>query len=197
MSTLLSFRERTKKIEGWLSEAETDLLMVTTIQACASFGPRPNIVEIGSYQGKSTVAIGGVVKALFPLAKVFAIDPHDGVVGALDKEVQEFPPSLLMFRRNIETAGLGDVVELIRDFSYNVKWFLPIHMIFIDALHDYSSVSADFRHFFRWVVPQGHVAFHDYSEHFPGVVKFVDELVATGECKRLTLSDSLIVIQKI
>lgn len=197
MLMITSLIHRVKKIEGWLSEPETDLLISTTIKTCVDFPPQQNILEIGSYHGKSTVAMGNVVKSLFPKAKVFAIDPHNGVVGAADQGLQKLAPSLQMFRNNIEAEGLSDVVELIRDFSFNVRWSQPIHMIFIDGLHDYPSVAKDFGHFSKWIVPQGYIAFHDYADYYPGVMAFVNELLAMGEYEKISLAGSLIVLQKI
>ena len=193
ISSLIS---RVKKIEGWLSEQETDLLISTTIKTCVDFAPQQNILEIGSYHGKSTVAMGNVVKSLFPKARVYAVDPHNGVVGATDQGLQKLPPSLQMFKQNIEAEKLSDVVEMIRDFSYNVRWDKPIHMMFIDGLHDYPSVAKDFWHFSEWIVPGAFIAFHDYADYYPGVMAFVNELLATDEYVKIELAGSLIVLQK-
>jgi glycosyltransferase involved in cell wall biosynthesis len=188
---------RVKKIGGWLSEAETDLLIAVAIKTGTQFPAPQHIVEIGSYQGKSTVALGNVVKYLFPLARVFAIDPHEGVVGAADQGLQKLAPTLQQFKKNIETEALTGVVELIQDYSYNVAWRKPIHMVFIDGLHDYPSVARDFRHFEEWIVPGGYIAFHDYADYYPGVKKFVHVILDAGNYKKIQLADSLIVIQKL
>lgn len=196
MLLVSSLINRVKKIQGWLSEQETDLLIATTIKTCVDFPARQNILEIGSYHGKSTVAIGNVIKSLSPMGKVYAIDPHNGVVGATDQGLQKLTPSLQMFRQNIEAEALGDVVETIRDFSYNVQWDKPVHMMFIDGLHDYPNVARDFSHFAKWIVPGGYVAFHDYADYYPGVVAFVNELTATDAYTKIELAGSLIVIQR-
>jgi len=67
----------------------------------------------------------------------------------------------------------------------------------IDGLHDYGSVSADFLHFESFLADSALVAFHDYADYFPGVRKFVDELLVTGRYKTLTRADSLIVLRKL
>ena len=60
------------------------------------------IVEVGSYCGRSTVVLGSVVQSLrLDDARVYAIDPHDGKLGALDQGVEQLPPSLDKFHRNI------------------------------------------------------------------------------------------------
>ncbi len=185
-----------KKIEGWLSEGEADLLISTTLKAGIELPAPHAIVEVGSYQGKSTVLLGSVVKAYFPRSKVYAIDPHNGVVGAVGQLIESLSPTLENFKRNIEEAGIGEVVQLIKDFSFNVSWGKPISLLFIDGLHDYPNVSRDFWHFANWVMAGGYIAFHDYADYYPGVKAFVNELLRTEKYVSVQISDSLIVIQK-
>ena len=63
-------------------------------------------------------------------------------------------------------------------------------------MHDYASVCADFRHFETSLAPGGYVAFHDYADYFPGVVKFVHELLATPLYRLVGRTGSMIVLRK-
>src|SRR5690606_6009616 len=81
----LPLLNRIKAIDGWLDDQEADLLMSTALKACIDLPSPHHIVEIGSYHGKSTVVLGNVVKHFFPAARVYAIDPHEGNVGASDQ----------------------------------------------------------------------------------------------------------------
>jgi glycosyltransferase involved in cell wall biosynthesis/predicted O-methyltransferase YrrM len=188
---------KVKQIEGWLDDQEADLLMSTAIKACIDLPASQAIVEIGSYQGKSTVLLGTVVKNYFPQGRVYAIDPHEGVVGAADQGLQSTPPTLVRFRQNIEAAGLSAVVETIKEFSFNVQWNKPISLLFIDGLHDYPNVARDFWHFVDWVKQGGYIAFHDYADYYPGVQAFVNEILAGGAYRKVQLANSLMVVQKI
>jgi predicted O-methyltransferase YrrM len=188
---------KVKETEGWLSENEADLLLSVTLKSCTGLPPPHHIVEIGSYKGKSTVLLGSVVKAYFPSAKVYAIDPHEGMVGAADEGIQSIGPSLESFRRNIADAGIADAVELIRDYSYQVAWERPITLLFIDGLHDYFNVARDFWHFADYIVDGGYVAFHDYADYYPGVMAFVDELLAMDIYREVHLESSMMVVQKL
>ncbi|MBL4674757.1 MAG: class I SAM-dependent methyltransferase [Mucilaginibacter sp.] len=188
--------EKVKNVSGWLHEAEADALMSATLKACIEL-PSPNvIVEVGSYQGKSTVLFGSLLKTYFPDARVYAIDPHEGVVSNNDTELGGLPPTLDAFKRNINAAGLDEQVELINDYSFNVIWDKPISLLFIDGLHDYLNVSRDFKHFAQWISPGGYVAFHDYANYFPGVMQFVDETLATQSYTESGRAGSIIVLQK-
>lgn len=194
--TIFPLLDRIKKIEGWLSDKEADLLLASAIKACHTL-PRPHrLVEVGSYQGKSTVVLGSVAKALFPDAKVYAIDPHEGVVGATDQGLQQVQPTLNNFKKNIQSAGLSDVVVLLKDYSYRVAWKDAISFLFIDGLHDYPNVARDFWKFSPFLATGGYVAFHDYAHYYPGVQAFVDEIISSGDYRKVQLAESLMVVQK-
>ncbi len=45
-------------------------------------------------------------------------------------------------------------------------------------------------------MPGGYVAFHDYVEAFPGVVRCVTEALASGRFLKVEQAESLIVLQK-
>lgn len=186
-----------KGIEGWLADKEAELLFSVMLKACTSLDRPHQIVEIGSFQGKSTVVLGSVAKAYFPDAKVFAIDPHEGKVGAIGQGIQQVTPTLEKFKQNIEKAGLNDVVVLMKDYSFNILWEDPITFLFIDGLHDYPNVARDFWKFSPFVVPGGYVAFHDYADYYPGVQAFVDEILSVGHYIKIHLAESLMVVQKV
>ncbi len=197
MLTTFSLIDKIKNIEGWLDDKEADLLISLTLKAGKEITSAQAILEIGSYQGKSTVLLGSVVKEHFPNVKVYAIDPHEGTVGAVDQGIYTLSPTLEVFNRNIKEAGLSEVIKVIKDYSYNVKWETPISLMFIDGLHDYPNVARDFWQFSDWVCPNGYVAFHDYSDYYPGVQTFVNELLATGTYRKINKAESLIVVQKL
>ncbi len=195
MLLLLPLFNKTLKIEGWLDIEEADLLLSTTLRCCIELSQPHNLVEIGSYKGKSTVILGSVVRALFPDSKVYAIDPHMGIVGAEGQDLRVLESSLQMFNYNIEKEGLNDVVELIKECSFNVNWDKPISLLFIDGLHDYVNVSRDFNHFSKYLRIGGYIIFHDYAEYYPGVMKFVNELLKNRSYEKVYHLKSMFVVR--
>ena len=107
-----------------------------------------------------------------------------------------FPPSYEKFRQNIKEAGLTEHVAIIRDHSCNIRWEQPVLLLFIDGLHDYANVSRDFYHFANRVSNGGYVAFHDYADYYPGVKKWVDELLKTKNYLKINNVGSLVILQK-
>ncbi len=185
-----------RKVEGWLEDEEADLLISATAKALSHLAEPHAIVEIGSYCGRSTIVLGSVARSISPKTRVYAIDPHDGVVGALDQQISVGEPTLHKFKRNISEAGLSNTVEIIQKHSFEVLWDKPISLLLIDGLHDYTNVARDFYHFENRVVPDGYVVFHDYADYYPGVVAFVNEILNSGKYSRLLCVKSLMVVQK-
>ena len=188
---------RMRQVEGWLDDAEGDLLLASAARALNDHGASAGIVEIGSYCGRSTTVLGCAVEALCPDARVFAVDPHDGKVGSDDTSIQTVGPSFDRFQRNLAAAGITECVVPIRKCSFEVEWSDPISLLLVDGLHDYTNVARDFFHFEQHVVPGGLVAFHDYADYYPGVKAFVNEVLATGFYQRVAIAASLIVVQKV
>jgi len=187
---------RMRAIEGWLEDDEAEVLAAATVRALEELSAPHAIVEIGSYCGRSTVVLGSAAQAHQPDARVYAIDPHDGVVGALDQGLQSGPSTLGRFQQNVADAGLRDVVVTIQRRSFDVAWNQPVSMLFIDGLHDYANVSRDFHHFEAHVVPGGYVAFHDYAGYYPGVKTFVNELLASGGYEQVVCVRSMMLLRK-
>lgn len=187
---------RMTEIRGWMEPAEAELLMASAEHALSASPQGATVVEVGSHCGRSTAALGSVVAALRPGAAVYAVDPHAGVVGALDRGLEAGPPTLEEFQRNMRNWGLAEVVRVVPQASCDVEWDQPIGFLFIDGLHDYANVARDFLHFEAWLVAGGLAAFHDYAEYYPGVQQFVDELVREGSFQLAGRAGSLIVLAK-
>ncbi|MEA2692453.1 MAG: hypothetical protein QOJ16_1840, partial [Acidobacteriota bacterium] len=192
---------RIRAIPGWLEDEEADLLIAAATRALApapeaSEPGAPTMVEIGSYCGRSTVLLGSVAQAVRPAARVVAIDPHQGQVGALDQGLESKAPTLDQLRAHLAQARLEGTVEVVQKCSYEVAWEGSIHLLLVDGLHDYVNVARDFLHFEAALVPGAYVAFHDYAEYYPGVRAFVDELLAGGKYERIQLARSLMVVRK-
>lgn len=188
---------RMKQIDGWLGEDEADLLIGAASRALTKLPGPHSIVEVGSYCGRSTVVLGSAVKSLSSDAKVHAIDPHDGRVGAVGQSIQVMAPTLEKLKHNLAAAGLTDVVNIIPMRSWEVPWSQPISFLFIDGLHDYANVARDFFHFERWLAPEAYIAFHDYADYYRGVQTFVDELLHMGRYEKVHLASSMMVVRKV
>jgi MMP 1-O-methyltransferase len=115
------------------------------------------IVEIGSWQGKSTVALGlGAAKA--HCEKIYAIDPH-----AVQPEEGYLEDTRSAFVANIKRAGVdGQVIPMIMTSKEAARdWRQPIRLLWIDGDHRYESVKQDFLLWEPFLVDGGIIAMHD------------------------------------
>ncbi len=182
-------------IEGWLEDDEADLLVAAAARALAVQPGAGAVVEVGSYCGRATVVLASVVQALRPSAKVHAVDVHDGRLGTVDKIVQ-MAPSLRKLQQNLDATGVSQYVQVIQSRTQDVAWSGSIALLFIDGLHDYGSVARDFRHFEDSLAPGSLVAFHDYADYFPGVMRFVGELVDSGNYACVQRVRSMVLLRR-
>jgi len=162
-------------VEGFLVSPEQERWLFRTAR---SLPDKANIVEIGSFKGRSTCCLA--YGCMNTRKKVFAVDTFDG--NSSDFAHRNF---LCDFQRNIEERGLGQYVVPIRGLSATIGqfWNKPIHLLFIDGSHAYDDVVADFRNFFPHVVPQGIVAFHDVVDTWPGALKAWRDVASHELCQ--------------
>lgn len=189
-----------RTVDGWLEDGEADLLITSVSEALvrATRVREPALVEIGSFCGRSTVVVGSTLKAFGPTAvRLFAIDPHEGYLGSVDGTVIQESRTLPTFLRTITSAGIYELVVPIVARATDVRWTRPVMFLFVDGLHDFASVRADITHFDPFVCPGGLVAFHDYADLFPGVVRVVDNLLAGGTYRLANQIQSLVVLEKL
>ncbi len=189
--------DRMSQAEGCLKDNEAELLIVSTRRAVKEHGVA-TVVEIGSYGGKSTIVLASAARTANAGARVYAVAPHQGVVGSEDGlDTIAVPHTFDRFQRNITAAGLAEMIEPIRLHSYEVPWTSPIAFLFIDGLHGYSNVTRAFFHFERHLLERAYVAFHDCDETYPGVKAFVDGLAGNGCYEEVNRAGSLVVLRKL
>lgn len=182
---------RCKKAEGWLSEREARVIY-DAARACTGRGV---IVEIGSWQGRSTIVLGDASRA-GKRVKIHAIDPHVNSYvheDFLGKDISTFE----IFQNNIRLAGIDDLVEPIVKKSEDavVGWNKPIEFLWIDGDHRYSEVKKDFDLWSPFVVEGGTVAFHDAT--YDDVKRFTFEAVLKNKkFRNVRLGDSVLAVTK-
>lgn len=174
-------------IYGFLSAAEADLLF----ELAAHVPPGGTIVEIGSFQGKSTVCLG--LGAKRSGARVYAIDPHeDCQVNDATHYGMENHAALL---KNLVHFEVADVVRVIAQHSITVSylWTVPINLLWIDGAHEYFSVLSDL---YAWSAFAHKIAIHDSSGHFPSVTKALTEFLMGKPWKVIQTVDATTLMER-
>jgi hypothetical protein len=158
-------------IDGWLSDHEAVFLFRTSRNIKSS----GEIVEIGSWKGKSTVCLAyGAAESGIP-GSVWAVDPHRG---QLKGNKPGLTPTYRDFINNLKLAGVSGLVKpLVTTSSEAAKdWKIPVRYLFIDGIHDYSHTKEDYLLWKGFMKSGGLVAFHDCFCGEKGVWKAVDEV---------------------
>lgn len=165
---LKKIKIKLKKVKGQLLDIEMNELY----QSASQVPVNTCIVEIGSYQGKSTLLLAFGTQ-VGNKNKLYAIDPHLEFIGV---NGGEFGPSDLQQKyKNIVRNYNADNIFIVALKSNQVSnWEIPIGMIFIDGDHSYDGVKFDYENFKENIVSGGKILFHDSK--MPEIKRFLDEL---------------------
>lgn len=166
--------------EGWLTEPEARRLF-----DLARSVPAPMLaVELGSYKGRSTIALGR------------GLDESDGGrLLCVDLWQMDGVDLLPAHQARISRAGLAHVVTRHRcDTALAARGADPgsVGLLFIDADHSYEAVRRDLEAWSPCVRSGGYVAFHD--SWAPGPARVIAEL--PGWFAPCGVTDSLAVFRK-
>lgn len=139
------------------------------------------ILEVGSYQGRSTVALA-MGAASGAGAPVYAIEPHEPFHALLGstfgpEDRGEFFRAMLRTNcyRNVRLVNLSS--EIV-----SVGWDKPIALLWIDGDHSYEGVLRDFQCWRPYLSASSHIVFDDaLPEDGLGPAQLVSYLVDRGE----------------
>jgi hypothetical protein len=179
-----------RRVPGWLTDGEANSLF--EIARKRTPDRDPVIVELGSWQGKSSLLLAAGLRDKTG-ARLFCVDPFG------DDQSPEYQPKTRLgieeaFHRNLRRAGVAHVVNAIKGYSDQAvrSWEHAIDVLFIDADHDYDSVRRDFQQWSPFVKPGGIVALHDVSPLWPGPSMVMVESLQPPLYNDLQQVDSLV-----
>ncbi len=133
------------EVSGWLSPAEVAFLVLAA--RCPT--SRGDILEIGSFRGRSTIALAmGMQPANEKLgltSTLIAVDPmlDDSPIMSQAVAVGEARKE---FEQNLSNAGVTDHVQFHQAYSYDMapKFNRPLRLLWIDGDHSYGATKQDF-----------------------------------------------------
>ena len=163
--------QRSSGVPGFIGELEFRALGLLA----AAAPPGGVTVEIGSFKGKSTVALASIA-AQYGFGEVVSIDPHTSP-SVTDPMFSEKASSFEDFMDTLRTTGIERNVEVYRAASREVApgWNRPIRLLWIDGDHTYAGAKEDFDLFSPYLIEGGIVAFHDTLHEFEGPIRVVVE----------------------
>ena len=169
-------------VEGFLSHNEMRFL--TMVAACPT--AQGDVLEIGSFKGKSTVVLAKAAQ-LAGDERIYAVDPLTAPCET-DPDLRGDESSLKDFKANIERCGIADAIEFHQMFSYQLaeEWTRPLRLLWIDGDHTYKGTKRDFDGFAPFLNDGGIIAIHDVLHAFDGGVRvFMEDILLSpnfGAC---------------
>lgn len=162
---------------GWLSLDEASLLYHLARQVKTG-----SIVEVGSYHGRSTVALalGAQSGGNRP---VYAIEPHEEFVGMLGGQFG--PEDRAGFYQSMLNSACYKNVRLVNLSSEVVTpgWKNPVSLLWLDGDHTYEGVKRDFDCWRKHLSASAFIAFDDTTDQRLGPFRLVNELLNSGKYK--------------
>lgn len=150
--------EKAKKIPGYITKYEAFVLYMVA-QNQGRYG---NVMEIGSFLGRSSVIIAKALVDLNSVNRLTCIDNFSKVESSkyhlkIDNPRREF-------ERNINNIGLTEYIELIEGDSSEIleKIANPFSFVFIDGAHTKEQIEVDYNYSMRILQKGGVMAIHDY-----------------------------------
>jgi hypothetical protein len=146
-------------IQGWLTDAQAARLSA----AARALSPGAQIVEIGSFHGKSAVVLASAAP---PGSAIVCIDPHLGS----DRGPQEIAADPARgasdfdtFHANLTRHGVTDRIRHVRELSENALDSIAgvIDLLYVDGAHRYRPASDDIVRYGDRVPADGTMLVHD------------------------------------
>jgi predicted O-methyltransferase YrrM len=176
-------------LPGMLTAAEVECLF-----KLGQFNDRAGvIVEIGSWKGKSTVALARGASRVHD-EKIYAIDPH----GVLPEEGY-LQDTSAEFLDNIKRAGVeARVVPMIMTSEAAAqRWDKPIRLLWIDGDHRYEPAKLDFTLWEPFLVEGGILAMHDtIRKNGPKRVLW-ENVFRSGRFQEIAIVDNITAVRKV
>jgi predicted O-methyltransferase YrrM len=166
-------------VRGWLTDEQALRLWARA----AALVPPALIVEIGSFQGRSTIVLA---RAAASGVDVVAIDPHAGNDRG-PQEIEGFATEAAhdnaVFERNLADAGVRDRVRHVRKPSADAHADVSgqIDLLYIDGAHRFGPARDDILRWGRRVRPGGTMLIHDSFSSIGVTAAIAASLLASSE----------------
>jgi len=186
-SKLIELIPEYEDIGGWLKLEEAELLF----QAAAKV-KLGCILEIGSFRGRSTVALAAGSRA-GSKNPIFAIEPHELFIGPRGGAYG--PKDRRFFLQTLLKTKLFGMVRLLNTTSDVAApgWDKRIALLFIDGDHRYEAVRSDFFNWRRFLMDGATVIFNGAKGSGPAAL--IRELIEAGHLDPVAVKGNLSILQ--
>lgn len=162
------------KLDGCLSSREVRFLALCAATLPAALG---EVLEIGSYKGKSTTILAKSA-ALNEGGRIVAVDPLT-LPATTDPSLQPGESLPDVFEQTLRDNAVRELVEFhqLRSEQLAANWTRPLRLLWIDGDHTYNGTKRDFENFSRHLRRGAVVAFHDVLHLAEGPIRLFCEQI--------------------
>jgi predicted O-methyltransferase YrrM len=181
--------EALEGVEGWFSPEQVERVSTAAAEAPAA----GRIVEIGSFRGRSMIAIA---RSAPDGVEIVAIDPHAGNDRGpqeIDGFEEEAAEDNVVFNANLERAGVSGRVRHVRKFSHEAHDDVDgrIDVLHIDGAHRFKPAREDIVAWGDRVVKGGSMLIHDSFSSVGVTLAIFSTLLFSGRWRYVGRSRSL------
>jgi predicted O-methyltransferase YrrM len=182
-----SWIRSSSSISGWLHLGEHEFLW-----ELATLPTRGDILEIGSWCGKSTCILAGACLDRGDGSRVICVDTFQKDGNERQRGYYQRLPSgrrgtFDEFVSNADRLGFRSAlvpVAVRSDVVGSLLSGVRLRLAFIDGQHDYLGVKNDIALSLPLMVTGGIIALHDVDARYPGIAAAADEAVAESDRMR-------------
>jgi predicted O-methyltransferase YrrM len=182
------------QIEGWLTDEQVHQLW----HSASALPPKGLIVEIGSFRGRSTVALA---LAAPEGVEIVAIDPHSGADRAPQEtslNPQAGAEDAQAFADNLRRFGVTDRICHIPKPSSDALGDVSrqVDLLFIDGRHEFRAAREDILGYGDLVAEGGTVLIHDSFSSIGVTLALISTLFSSGRFRYRGRTGSLSVYNR-
>jgi predicted O-methyltransferase YrrM len=189
--------DHSSHIGGWLFPGEHEFLYELALNA----KPIGDVLEIGTWMGKSACLFSGASKERARGEKVICVDTFcmDGTAEQVDAHNGlHAQGTFYEFLSNAKRHGFADTVVPVACYSTDALPRLngKLRMAFVDGAHDRENCQRDVDLCLPLLASGGVLALHDCCDHWPGVVEVVAQLRHTPGLREIGIRGTVAAFEK-
>lgn len=141
-----------------------------------------DVLEIGSFKGKTTVFLSHAIEALNLEKRLYTIDPYTTEASEVGCSNEDIDRAHEIFCQATDDLENHQHINTYSDEAVSRFKEDNFSLIFVDGDHTYNGVMADYRNYAPLLRNDGIIVFDDYANpQFPGVGYAVETIMDEGD----------------